>query len=72
MTATETKMVLENKHLGNGDYFLIIASSSPPLLLTEHTANGLVEVLLCVHVIVITLNLEISCCHLADYIKELY
>ena len=34
---------LENKHLGNGDNFVIIASSSPRLLLTEHVANGLVE-----------------------------
>ena len=32
-----------NKHLGNGEYFAIIASSSHPLLLTEHAANGLVE-----------------------------
>ena len=32
------------KHLGNdGDYFVIITSSSHPLLLTEHAANGLVE-----------------------------
>ena len=27
----------------NGDYFVIIASSSHPLLLREHVANGLVE-----------------------------
>ena len=27
----------------NGDYFVIIAFSSHPLLLTERTANGLVE-----------------------------
>ena len=33
----------ENKHLGNGDYFVIIAFSSHPLLLTEHAANGLVQ-----------------------------
>ena len=26
-----------------GDYYVIIASSSHPLLLTEHAANGLVE-----------------------------
>ena len=39
MTATATKMSLENKHLGN----VIIASSSHPLLLTEHAANGLVK-----------------------------
>ena len=42
-TATATKRSLEKKHLGNGDYFVIIASSSHPLLLTEHTANGLLE-----------------------------
>jgi len=42
-TGTETKTSLENKHLGNGDYFVIIASFPHPLLLTEHTANGLVE-----------------------------
>ena len=28
--------------------------------------------LLCVYVVVKTLNLEISRCHLADYVKELY
>ena len=42
-----TKMSLENKHFENGDYFVIIASSSPALLLTEHAANGMVEVVLC-------------------------
>ena len=44
MTAKATKTVLENKHLGNCDYFVIIAFPSHPVLLTEHTANGLVEV----------------------------
>ena len=35
---------LENKRLGNGDYFVIIAASSHiPLLLKEHAENGLVE-----------------------------
>ena len=38
-----TKTSLENKHLGNGDYFVIIASSSYPILLIEHAASGLVE-----------------------------
>ena len=58
------------------------ASSSHPLFLTQHAGNGLVEaplkkiermkdLLLCVQVVVKTLNLEISRCHLADYIKEL-
>ena len=42
-TATATKTSLENKHLGNDDYFAIIVSSSHPLLLIEHAANGLVE-----------------------------
>ena len=42
-TAMATKTLLENKHLVNGEYFVIIASSSHPLLLTEHAANGLVE-----------------------------
>ena len=42
-SATATKKSLENKYLGNGDYFVIIASSSHDLLLTEHAANGLVE-----------------------------
>ena len=41
-TATKTSLA-ENKHLGNSDYFVIIASSSHPSLLTEHAANGLVE-----------------------------
>ena len=30
-------------HLGNGGYFVIFASSSHPLLLTEQDVNGLVE-----------------------------
>ena len=34
---------LENKHLGNGDYSMIIAPSSHLLLLTEHATSGLVE-----------------------------
>ena len=42
-SATATKTPLENKHLGNGDYIVIITSSSHPLLLIEHTANELVE-----------------------------
>ena len=42
-TSTETKTPLENKHLGNGDYIVIITSSSHSLLLIEHTANELVE-----------------------------
>ena len=81
-TATAAKTSLENKHLANGDYFQIIASSSHPILLKEHAAKGQVEaplklilrmkdLLLCVHVVVKTLNLEISRCHLADYVKEL-
>ena len=41
--ATARKTSLENKHLGNGDYFVIIASSLHPLLLTEHATNGLIE-----------------------------
>ena len=40
--ATAMKRSLENKRLRNGDYFVIIASSSHPLL-TEHAANGLLE-----------------------------
>ena len=39
MTATETKISLKNKLLGNGEYFVINASSSHPLLLTEHAAK---------------------------------
>ena len=30
------------------------------------------DLLLCVHVVVKTLNLELFRCHLADYVKELY
>ena len=82
-TATAAKTSLENKHLGNGCYFQIIASFSHPILLTEHAANGQVEAplkltlrmndsLLRVHVVAKTLNLEISRCHLADYVKELH
>ena len=66
---TTTKTSLENERLGNGDRFAIIVSSLHPLLLTEHAAKDL---LLCGHVVVETLNLEISRFHLADYVKELY
>ena len=41
--ATATKTSLENIHLGNGDYFVIMASSSHALLMTEHAASGPVE-----------------------------
>ena len=41
--ATATKTSLENKHFGNSDCVVIIASSSHLLLLTENAANGLVE-----------------------------
>ena len=40
------KISLDHKHLGNGDYFVIIPSFSHPLLLTEYSVNGLVEALL--------------------------
>ena len=36
-------MSLKNKHLGNGDYFVIIASFLQPVLLAKHGTNGLVE-----------------------------
>jgi len=36
-----TKTSLENKPLGNGDYFAITTSSSHPLFLTEDASNGL-------------------------------
>ena len=42
-TATATERSLEKKQFGNGDYFVIIASSSHPLLLHDRDANGLVE-----------------------------
>ena len=42
--ATATKTSLENKHFGNSDCFVIIASAShASFMLTEHAANGLVE-----------------------------
>lgn len=44
-TATVTQTLLENEHLGNGDNLAIIVSSSHPLSLTEHAANGLLEAL---------------------------
>ena len=34
-TATATKTSLENKHAGNGAYFVVIVSSSHPLLIVE-------------------------------------
>lgn len=42
-TATSAKTSLENKHLGNDDCVVFIASSSHPLLLSEHVASGPVE-----------------------------
>ena len=42
-TGTATKAPLQNKHVGNGDYVVISASSLHPLLLTEQATNGLVE-----------------------------
>ena len=33
--ATAAKTSLENKHLGTGDYFVIVASSPHPCLLTD-------------------------------------
>ena len=79
VTATATKTSLENKHLRNGNFCL----TSHPLLLTGHAGNGLVQpplkrisrlkdLLLCVHVVVKTLNLEIPRWHLTDYVKELF
>ena len=82
--AAATKASLENKHLTNSDYFVIIASSSNPLLFerarSKWTGRSAFEVnvenerftVVCVHVVVKPLNLEISRCHLVDYIKELY
>ena len=42
--AMVTKASFQTKYLGNGDYFVIIASSFHPLLWTEHATNGLIEV----------------------------
>ena len=59
---------------------MIVASSSHPLLLTKHAAKTtgrstvgerMKDLLLCVDVVNKTLNLEISRCHLTDYVKEL-
>ena len=44
--ATARKTSLENKHLQNGDYVVIIASRLRPLLLIEHAANAQLEALL--------------------------
>ena len=72
--------VIKRKRIGYGDYFVIIASSLHPLLLTWQASNGLVEaplksiqrikeLRLCGHVVKI-LNLEISRCHLAVHVEE--
>ena len=37
----QRKTSIENKDLANDDYFVIIASSSHPLLLTNYAKNGL-------------------------------
>ena len=80
-TATETSP--ENKLLGNGGYFrnycCFLASFIVDRARCKWTGRSAVEVnkrmkdlLLGVHVVVKTLNVEISRCHLADYVKELY
>ena len=43
MTGASLRLGPGNKHLGNGDYLEITASSSHPLFLTEQAANGVVE-----------------------------
>ena len=43
MTGTATKTSLENKYLGNNEYFVIIASSLHILSLIVHAANRLME-----------------------------
>ena len=46
--ATATEISLENEHLGNGDYFMIIASSSHPFIVDrarcKWTGRSLIEV----------------------------
>ena len=39
----QEEQLIQDKHLANGDYFAITASSSHPLFFTEHAGNGLVE-----------------------------
>ena len=74
----------QRKHLFKPAYFTTIPSCSHSMLLTKYATNGVIgsvpsklisirkDLLLCVHVVVKTLNLEISRCHLADYVKEFY
>ena len=38
----------------------------------RHAEPLMKDLLLCVHVVLKTLNFEISRCHLTDYVKELY
>ena len=40
---TAMKTLFENKHLENGKCFVIVVSSSHPLLLIEHAKSGLVK-----------------------------
>ena len=67
------KTSLENKHLGNGDYSVIVVAR----VLCKWTDRSVLiyrvkrDLLLCVHVIIKTLNLEISH-HMADYVTEFY
>ena len=49
----------ENRRLGNGVYFVVIASSFHPLMLTEHAANGLGRGAVEVNIE----NVECSRCH---------
>ena len=63
-----------------GGYFVMIAFSSHPFLLTEHAVNGQVEASgVEVNIengqftfVVKTLNFEIPRCHLAGCVKDVY
>jgi len=64
-----TKTSFENKHLGNGDYFVIISDRACCRWTGRNTVEVNVEYQS--FKVVFALNLETSDCHLAHCIKEL-
>ena len=67
--AMATKTSLENKHLGNGDYFAIIGDRACCTWTGRNTVEGNVEYQS--FKVVFAFNLEISGCHLPHCVKEL-
>ena len=71
MTATADKTSLKSIFLVFGPYSLSYATGGL-VGAPWHQIEMMRDLLLCVHVVVKTINLEISRFRLADYVKELY